>query len=46
LSRGAGDGAADELCDLELLRQGMRLEPLLQAIGDFLGLPPAAAAWR
>jgi IS5 family transposase len=27
--------------DLELLRQGVRLEPLLQAIGDFLDKQPA-----
>jgi hypothetical protein len=32
LSRGSAGGAAD----LELLRQGVRLEPLLQAICDFL----------
>jgi IS5 family transposase len=27
--------------DLELMRQGVRLEPLLQAIGDFLDQQPA-----
>jgi len=27
--------------DLELLRQGVRLEPLLQAIGNFLDKQPA-----
>ena len=27
--------------DLALLRQGMRLEPLLQSIGDFLDKQPA-----
>ena len=41
MSRGAAGGAADELCHLELLRQGVRLEPLLQVICDFLDRQPA-----
>jgi hypothetical protein len=41
LSRGAGNGAADELCGSRTAAAGLRLEPLLQAICDFLDKQPA-----
>jgi IS5 family transposase len=41
VERGVASARQMSFADLELLRQGVRLEPLLQAICDFLDKQPA-----